>query len=94
MISALEAKKKVVLQTTAKKYMDEIEKEILKAVKDNRFATSVSYRTPIKNDVLTIILEELHNLGYEATYDPAKPCPSGCPIDQWSSLNYIRVSWE
>lgn len=94
MITAKEARNKVLLQTKLKERMDRIEKSINTAIRDNRMWSSIMYNSDLPDEELIPIKEELEKLGYSVTYTPSKPLPLGCPADQWDFGSYLKVSWD
>ena len=93
MLSAKEAREKVILQTKCEELLKIIEKCINRAVERNWCSTSVPVNG-LADDVKIAILNKLESLGYVAEYVPPKPLPSGCPSDQWDFHGYLKISWE
>ena len=97
MMSAKEAKRKALLQTDYRRYKDEIEKQIEKAVSDGLLFVRIriDFMTrEYEKEIIEIISGELELLGYRTQYSLAEPLPPGCPSDQWDCYGYFYVSWE
>lgn len=102
MISASEAKRKSIINSKGKEYLDRLETYIGRAINDGlRSATmgidltEADYAFQKENqEIRNAITEELVNLGYVVQFQYAKPLPTGCPSDQWDFNNgYIKVEW-
>lgn len=93
MITAKEAKRKTLLKTKLKQYMELIWKEINQAIDTGDMSVSVSLVTR-NDDIIQTIITEMESLGYKVKYIPEKPAPTGCPSDQWFSKTYLKISWE
>jgi len=102
MINASEAKRKSIINSKGKRYLDSLESYIDRAVKDGlRSATMSIDLTEPENtfreenlEIRNAIVEELVELGYTVEFKYAKPLPAGCPSDQWNFNNgYIKVEW-
>lgn len=98
MITAHEAYRKSTLNSKAKKYIEEIEISISKAVKSGKFEAKMNHGlTSIDENmkILTVIREELQESGYEVVCQVAKELPDGCRSDQWDFENgYIIIRWD
>lgn len=102
MISASEAKRQSILNSTAKKYIERLEGAIKKASKNGDCSATISIDI-VESDstfdkpyvkLRNAIVEELVNLGYTVDFEYAKPIPLGCRSDQWNFSNgHIRVEW-
>lgn len=102
MIRANEAKRKSIINAKGKKYLDNLETYVNKAINDGLRSTTMSIDLTDNLDGLhnenqeirNAIVEELVNLGYTVDFEFAKPLPTGCPSDQWQFNNgHIRVDW-
>ena len=102
MISASEAKRKSIINSKGKEYLDRLETYISRAIKDGKRSATMSidlteseYSYQKENQELkNAITEELVKLGYTVQFQYAKPLPSGCRSDQWDFNNgYIKVEW-
>ena len=102
MISANEAKRKSIINAKGKKYLDNLEKYVNKAINDGMRSATMSIDLTDNLDGLhnenqeirNAIVEELVNLGYTVDFEFAKPLPTGYPSDQWQFNNgHIRVDW-
>ena len=100
MISASEAKKKSIINSKGKEYLDRLETYISRAIKDGKCSAIMSIGLTESEDskenqeLRNVIKEELVKLGYTVQFQYAKPLPSGCPSDQWDFNNgYIKVEW-
>lgn len=94
MISAREAYRKTLLSTKLKSTMDDIEKQITKAIEQGWFETSVSFPDNLEPQLVDILSKELKSFGYTVSYKPSAPLPSGCPSDQWNFCSYLHISWK
>lgn len=102
MIKASEAKRKSIINSKGKKYLDELEKHINRAIKDGLCSVTMSIDLTESNavynnenlEIRNAIVEELVQLGYTVDFKYAKPLPLGCPSDQWDFSNgHIKVTW-
>lgn len=102
MIKASEAMRKSIINAKGKRYLDELEKYINRAISDGlRSATmcidlteSSSKFNNENQELRNAIVEELTHLGYTVDFKYAKPLPPGCPSDQWQFKNgHIKVEW-
>jgi hypothetical protein len=102
MIKASEAKRKSIINSKGKKYLDELEKHINHAIKDGLCSATTSIDLTESNaaynnenlEIRNAVVEELVQLGYTVDFKYAKPLPSGCPSDQWDFYNgHIKVTW-
>lgn len=97
MMSAKEAKRKALLQTDYRRYKDEIEKQIEKAVSDGLLFVRIriDFMTrEYEKEIIEIISGELELLGYRTQYSLVEPLSPGCPSDQLDCYSYFYVSWE
>ncbi len=93
MINAIEARRKSALRGTYKECMDMIESRINESIEAGSYDVCISFDRPDK-ELIQMLIEEITESGYEVKYEPEKPCPSGCPSDQWNFLSYMTISWE
>lgn len=95
MINASEAKRKSIINSKGKEYLDRLETYINRAIKDGQRSTTMSIDLTESNQELkNAITEELVKLGYTVQFQYAKPLPLGCRSDQWDFNNgYIKVEW-
>ena len=104
MISASEAKRKSIINSKGKEYLNKLENRIIDAIKDGKRSAMISIdliepsgkfalnREP--DEIRTAIVAELTSLGYKVNFKYADPLPSRCPSDQWDFDNgYIKVEW-
>lgn len=97
MISAKEAKRKALLQTDYRRYKDEIEKQIEKAISDGLLFVRIRIdfmERAYEKEIIEIISRELELLGYRTQYNLAKPISHGCSSEQCDNYSYFYVSWE
>ena len=101
MINASEAKRKSIINSKGKNYLDALETYINKAI-NNGLRTATMSIDLIEDDLFNrdnaeirnAIIEELVTLGYTIDFKYAKPMPAGCRSDQWNFNNgHIRVEW-
>lgn len=92
MINAHEAKRKTLINRECEDIMNEIEKGINESIKAGFYDTSISLNEPDK-ELIDALREELTNLGYKVSYEPAIPLPPGCPADQWDFYSYLKIDW-
>jgi len=102
MIKASEAKRKSIINSKGKKYLDELETKINRAVKEGKQSAYIgigltepdSAFYPENQDIRDAVVEELVKLGYKVDFKYAEPLPTGCPSDQWMFDNgHIKVEW-
>lgn len=102
MISASVAKRKSIINSKGKQYLDSLETYINRAIREgSRTATmGIDLVEPVglfgkeNQEIKEAIVEELVNLGYTVDFEFAEPLPEGCPSDQWQFSNgHIRVEW-
>jgi hypothetical protein len=102
MINASEAKRKSIINSKGKKYLDNLETYVNQAINDGlRSATMNIDLTEDSSgfynenqEIRNAVVEELVNLGYTVDFEFAKPLPAGCPSDQWQFNNgHIKVEW-
>lgn len=100
MIKASEAKRKSIINSKGKKYLEELEVKINRAIEDGVYSAyiSISLLEPKNNtenqEIMDAVVKELVNLGYKVDLKFAEPLPAGCPSDQWQFSNgHIRVEW-
>lgn len=102
MISASVARRKSIINSKGKQYLDSLETYINRAIREgSRTATMgidlVEPDGPFdkeNEEIREAIIEELVNLGYTVDFKYSKPLPAGCPSDQWQFSNgHIRVEW-
>ena len=93
MINANEARRKSALRGIYEEYMDMIESRINESIESGSYDVRISFDRPDK-ELIQMLADELTESGYEVMYEPEKPCPSGCPIDQWDFYSYMTIIWE
>lgn len=93
MISAKEARRKSALRGVYKEHMDMIESRINESIESGSYDVRISFDRPDK-ELIQMLADELIESGYKVMYEPEKPCPSGCPIDQWDFHSYMTIIWE
>lgn len=93
MIDAKEARRQSLLNAKCVDILNEVETQIMKAVKFGKESTTI-HPVRISPEVVDLVKGELERLGYKVTFAWARPCPSGCPSDQWYSENELTVSWK
>lgn len=93
MITAKEAKRKTLLKTKLKQYMELIWKEINQAIDTGDMSVSVSLVTR-NDDIIQTIIDEMKSLGYGVRYIPNKPGPTGFPLDPLLFPTCLKISWE
>lgn len=105
MISASEAKRKSIVNSKGKEYLNKLENRINDAIKDGNRSAMISIdliepsggkfalnKEP--EEIRTAIVGELTSLGYRVNFKYADPLPALCPSDQWNFDNgYIKVEW-
>lgn len=92
MITAKEAKKQSVFNSTLKKEMDAIENDIAAAVKVGKFHCLHSKWGTYTKEEEVLILEKLRELGFKVEYD--RSGHPGCSCDQMDPYSYLKISWE
>lgn len=103
MIRAYEAKRKSIINSEGKKYLDKLETYINKAIKEGLRSARMPFNLTASSDyeyqkenqeIGDAIIEELTSLGYTVQLEYATPIPAGCPSDQWNFDNgHITVNW-
>lgn len=98
MINANEARNRTKLHADTKDILNRIEDSIKTAIDNGMYNTKIYINLcdNIHNcGVRDTIISEMGSLGYNVNFVFAKPCPSGCPFDQWDPYNgFITISWE
>lgn len=92
MITAKEAKKQSIFNSTLVKEMGSIEIAIATAVKAGKFHCQHSKWGTYTKEEETLILEKLRELGFKAEYNRNEQ--PGCPCDQMDPYSYLKISWE
>lgn len=92
MITAKEANKQSVFNSTLKEEMGKIEAAITKAIAEGKFWCQHSKWGTYTKEEEMLILEKLRELGFEAEYDRNEQ--PGCPCDQFDPYSYLKISWE
>ena len=104
MISASEAKRKSIINSKGKEYLNKLENRIHDAIKDGKCSAMISIdiikpsgKSTLNREaeeISTAIVGELTSLGYKVNFKYADPLPPLCPSDQWNFNNgYIKVEW-
>lgn len=97
MIDAIEARRESTINSNAKKYLEALAKNIVKAVEKGEFKAmiNISLLEPGNRFLKESIVNKLQELGYIVEFKFADPLPPGCRSDQWQFENgYIKVRWE
>lgn len=71
-----------------------IELSIKDAVDKGQFQCSVSISTNVSSEVRKRIKEDLTALGYAVSISDSKASEWGCPVDQMSYYDEIKIDWE
>ena len=92
MITAKEAKKQAIFNSTLKEELGKIDKTINEAVAAGKFYCQYAKWGEFTADEERLILEKLDILGYKAEYN--RNYQPGCPCDQMDPYSYLKISWE
>lgn len=102
MINANEAKRKSIINSKGRKYLDNLETYINQSINNGLRSATMSIDLTEESsgfynesqEIRNAIVEELVNLGYTVDFEFAKPLPAECQSDQWQFNNgHIRVEW-
>lgn len=93
MITAREAKKQSLFNSTLKEEINGIGIAIAAAIKEGKFECTYSKYGQYTKQEETMILEELRSCGFKVEYD-RNEMPAGCRSDQWGPYSYLKISWE
>lgn len=73
---------------------DEIAKGIQNAIENGNFTCDVNIQLDTSKEVRSRIRDDLQKLGYDVLISDNKESERGCPVDQCSYYDVIRISWE
>lgn len=76
------------------KIESDIENNIHKSIEDGRFYCDTSIHISTSKEVRQRIKSDLEKLGYTIQISDNAISERGCPVDQCSYYDTIRVSWE
>lgn len=92
MITAKEAKKQSVFNSTLKEEMEKIYKNMNESIALGKLSCQYAKWGAYTKDEEALILEKLRSLGYKAEYNRNEQF--GCPCDQMDPYSYLKISWE
>lgn len=104
MISANEAARLSICNSTVKVYLENLENSIKNSINEGEREAIIyhdieeappSFVDNVKSSELKdAIVKTLKEFGYKTEFKYSEPIPSGCRSDQWNFNNgYIKVKW-
>lgn len=93
-INAKEARRKSLLHSKLRAYLEMIQDSIDRAIENGRYDTTVYFSHDLDSSVVATLTKEFTSLGYKVEYMASMPCPEACPPSQWHSSAYLNIDWE